>query len=63
MEPQLEGCGKKITAAQRAAEAEASMEPQLEGCGKPDYGRQRCGAVELQWSRNLRVAESRPRVR
>ena len=36
------------------------MEPQLEGCGKrvPE-GAPIWKAVKLQWSRNLRVAESR----
>ena len=34
------------------------MEPQLEGCGKPGEGSWRCMAAPLQWSRNLRVAES-----
>ena len=36
----------------------ASMEPQLEGCGKIGGGAAYDIPLELQWSRNLRVAES-----
>ena len=34
------------------------MEPQLEGCGKLRGCSTTCGTCALQWSRNLRVAES-----
>ena len=34
------------------------MEPQLEGCGKLVFGEQTSTMRMLQWSRNLRVAES-----
>ena len=34
MEPQLEGCGKKVASPVRKYYMPASMEPQLEGCGK-----------------------------
>ena len=58
MEPQLEGCGKSNERQALHVRPQASMEPQLEGCGK---FRGMCGrdhASVLQWSRNLRVAES-----
>ena len=34
------------------------MEPQLEGCGKHDILVEARVRLALQWSRNLRVAES-----
>ena len=57
MEPQLEGCGKLPALLLQQRILLASMEPQLEGCGKmqKEYGVE--FQVELQWSRNLRVAE------
>ena len=38
----------------------ASMEPQLEGCGKRQEEQAHLLLLQLQWSRNLRVAESEP---
>ena len=58
MEPQLEGCGKCAPVQPRVGRRLASMEPQLEGCGKPRCGKEFLTKPALQWSRNLRVAES-----
>ena len=59
MEPQLEGCGKLVLGRAEDGDALASMEPQLEGCGKNDMiGKAARNPMLLQWSRNLRVAES-----
>ena len=58
MEPQLEGCGKLGAAGRRQPSKNASMEPQLEGCGKFGVLFVIGIGVGLQWSRNLRVAES-----
>ena len=59
MEPQLEGCGKKKKGKKFKPDAGASMEPQLEGCGKSKERLHAGGRSRpLQWSRNLRVAES-----
>ena len=63
MEPQLEGCGKRLALLVAAVGAGASMEPQLEGCGKRAARIARWGRMtKLQWSRNLRVAESARRL-
>ena len=63
MEPQLEGCGKLLDDAAEEIGVSASMEPQLEGCGKDGQRDEAAGHAQLQWSRNLRVAESwRPPV-
>ena len=59
MEPQLEGCGKIVLGRRGRFRVRASMEPQLEGCGKFHVALNRPRAPLLQWSRNLRVAESR----
>ena len=59
MEPQLEGCGKSRRHPQEARTGQASMEPQLEGCGKGTAVQRAANFIKLQWSRNLRVAESR----
>ena len=58
MEPQLEGCGKPAQRGWLTWAATASMEPQLEGCGKHSTCVSRSRRKQLQWSRNLRVAES-----
>ena len=58
MEPQLEGCGKHVKEAIARGFESASMEPQLEGCGKRSWIMGAVAANTLQWSRNLRVAES-----
>ena len=59
MEPQLEGCGKECEyAGPLVGRLPASMEPQLEGCGKQASESTDAASVPLQWSRNLRVAES-----
>ena len=58
MEPQLEGCGKSRQGGAQGALPRASMEPQLEGCGKLKSRKSLKGLSRLQWSRNLRVAES-----
>ena len=59
MEPQLEGCGKlDLRLEDELPVAVASMEPQLEGCGKLPGWPRGCSDSWLQWSRNLRVAES-----
>ena len=63
MEPQLEGCGKLGHApAPPHAAPPASMEPQLEGCGKDQIHTMMHEEQMLQWSRNLRVAESSSRL-
>ena len=58
MEPQLEGCGKMHPVPPPLDGVSASMEPQLEGCGKNLLGVRQISLGVLQWSRNLRVAES-----
>ena len=58
MEPQLEGCGKRNCRICPLLPSPASMEPQLEGCGKRHAETVEEWAKKLQWSRNLRVAES-----
>ena len=58
MEPQLEGCGKSAAVVALSLVQGASMEPQLEGCGKQHRADVQQRLAELQWSRNLRVAES-----
>ena len=58
MEPQLEGCGKRRGGGPPMNMDDASMEPQLEGCGKVASAARSGPQFLLQWSRNLRVAES-----
>ena len=58
MEPQLEGCGKPAARPRVDVRRRASMEPQLEGCGKKIVLERMRWLPRLQWSRNLRVAES-----
>ena len=63
MGPQLDSCGKSTTPENWRPSFGASMGPQLDSCGKGQHRFFRDARFELQWGRNLTVAESRRRAR
>ena len=58
MGPQLDSCGRLLHAAGAAGPMPASMGPQLDSCGRiHSECRVAIISMELQWGRNLTVAE------
>ena len=58
MGPQLDSCGRGMPMHAAPPLLRASMGPQLDSCGRDDGSPcDRCEADQLQWGRNLTVAE------